>query len=227
MKLGTILRREGVLTETQLQEALAYQARHRIRLGEALLTLEFCTEAQLSKALAIQLGLPFVDLTKTPPTPAVLRNVSSYTARQLGVVPVAVHDGRMLVVAQNPHDFTLDARLRALVRQPVQLAFASKEQIDNVLERYEYYASAPADTAVRTLASHRQDEYKALQRLLRDDPQAGMERLRELIKEEISGGGRIEFNLERTAVRIYVQTPVAKLLLAMLPPHVLKLELSA
>lgn len=225
MKLGSILKREGVLTDAQLQEALAYQAEHRIRLGEALLTLELCTESELSRALAIQLGLPFVDLAKTPPTPAVLRNVSSYVARKLGIVPVTVHDGRMLVVAQNPHDFTLDARLRALVRQPVQLAFASKEQIDNVLERYEYYASAPVDTAQRTLAAHRQDEYKKLQRLLRDDQEAGVEQLRKIIKDEVTGGGRIEFTLERTAVRVHVQTPVAKLLLAVLPAHALKLEL--
>jgi hypothetical protein len=225
MKLGTILRREGVLTEEQLEEALSYRAEKRVRLGEALLTLGMCTEAQLSRALAIQLQIPFVDLAQTPPDPAALRQVSSYVARLLRVVPVSVMDGLMLVVAQDPHDFTLDKRLRDIVRQPVQLAFASREQIENVLERYEFYATARADSAHRVLAHHRQEEYKRVQQLLRDDLVAGVNRVREVIKEVVTEGGRVEFILERAAVRVMVVTAVSKLTLAILPSHALKLDL--
>src|SRR5438105_4411724 len=59
--IGAILRRQTELSETQLEEALAEQARQprkeANRLGEMLVRLRYVTEEQVIQALATQLGL--------------------------------------------------------------------------------------------------------------------------------------------------------------------------
>ncbi|MCC2668534.1 MAG: hypothetical protein K0Q72_1005 [Armatimonadetes bacterium] len=136
-QLGSILLRLGVITQEQLDLALAHHKANQMRLGEALLTLGFCRDAEITRALAEQLGLPFVDLEETPPSREAMREVSWILARQLGVVPVEKKHGRLVVVARNPLDFSIDAALRQAVGMPVTIVSGVESQITRILDRYD------------------------------------------------------------------------------------------
>jgi len=136
-QLGSILLRRGIVSEAELNLALAYQQQHGVRLGEALLIQGCCTEVQVGRALADQLGMPFVDLVETPPTREALRELSGGTARKLGVVPAYIKDGTLVVVARNAFDFTIDAALRKAVPMPVSLVCGLESQIERILRQYD------------------------------------------------------------------------------------------
>lgn len=137
LQLGAILRRYGIISEAELNLALAHQHEHRVRLGEALLSLGFCTEAHIARALADQLGMPFVDLEQNPPNKEALRLVSRLLAQKLSIVPIEKRDGRLIVVARNPLDFAIDSALRQAVGMPVTIVCGVDSQIQQVLEVYD------------------------------------------------------------------------------------------
>jgi len=61
-RLGEILHAHGSIDAAQLQAALTYQRTTSRPLGEALVQLRLCSEAQVLAALAAQAGLPPIDL---------------------------------------------------------------------------------------------------------------------------------------------------------------------
>ena len=69
IRLGDLLIQVGLITEEQLQEALALQKTSRDRLGKVLIDNGFITEAQLIEALRMQLGIDFIDLSKVTISP--------------------------------------------------------------------------------------------------------------------------------------------------------------
>ena len=136
-QLGSILLRQGAITQDQLNQALAHHKAQGVRLGESLLTLDCCRDADIARALAEQLDLPFVDLEETPPSREVMRELSGALARKLGVVPAEKQNGRLVVVARNPLDFTIDATLRQALGMPVTVVSGVDSQITRILEHYD------------------------------------------------------------------------------------------
>ena len=63
-KLGEILVEEGLLKETQIQEALRRQQESGGLLGEVLVKLEYVSEIDIARAIAKQFGLPYIDAAK-------------------------------------------------------------------------------------------------------------------------------------------------------------------
>ena len=62
VQLGQLLLQNRLITEVQLLQGLHYHKTHGIRLGEALLKLEFITERALKTILAQQLGIKMMPI---------------------------------------------------------------------------------------------------------------------------------------------------------------------
>ncbi|HOY09835.1 MAG TPA: hypothetical protein PLB05_07145, partial [Candidatus Omnitrophota bacterium] len=58
-KIGEILLQQKLITEDQLQDAIAMQKRDGGRVGENLIKLGYLTEEDIVSALAAQLDLPY------------------------------------------------------------------------------------------------------------------------------------------------------------------------
>ena len=127
IKLGELLVKANVLSESQLKTALAEHSKWGGRLGEILVRMNLLTEDILVKALSKQLGLPAVNLDSIQGIPPhVKAKVPAALARELGVVPVQLRDdGKTLVIAmaepQNV-DATDSIRARSGCRVVPQLA---------------------------------------------------------------------------------------------------------
>ena len=84
-KIGECLIQAGLISETDLQIALAEHKRTGDRLGAVLVRMNLATEKQIAKALAHQLGFAYVNLAENPPdAPAVVK--SSATPMTLATV---------------------------------------------------------------------------------------------------------------------------------------------
>ena len=86
-RLGDMLIELGLLTNDQLKQALEFQAKEKDRLGTTLVKHNFITEHQLIDALRMQLGIDYIDLTKTDITPEMSSYVPKNLAKKMNIVP--------------------------------------------------------------------------------------------------------------------------------------------
>lgn len=221
-QLGSLLLRSGIISESQLEQALTHQKFQRIRLGEALLTLGFCSDAHIARALADQLGMPFVDLEETPPAREILRQFPTNLARKLGVVPVEKKDGALVVVARNPLDFSVDSTLRKELGVPVIIVGGVESQIQRVLEQWERLlmgAQTPPDVNHLPLLSSRLGERADVQDVKRfQEGATPPSRVGAIISAYLdSGAGSLELVFSHNTLRIMTTTPGNPECLAELP----------
>ncbi|MEM6329909.1 MAG: ATPase, T2SS/T4P/T4SS family [Planctomycetota bacterium] len=97
-RLGDILVRQNLITQNQLESALAAQGDERGMLGQILLRRGLITLQQLGEALAQQYSVPYLDLVPQAVNPQITRLLPEQLARSRSCVPVGVH-GRDLQLA--------------------------------------------------------------------------------------------------------------------------------
>lgn len=136
IRLGDLLVKAGVVSESQLKTALQEQAQWGGKLGDTLVRMRYLTEDVFVRALSKQLRLERADLSRTIPLEA-LAKVPAALAEEYEVVPVALADGgRTLVVATaDPLNITVLDALRAVTRMRVTAQVAGASQIRAALAR--------------------------------------------------------------------------------------------
>jgi hypothetical protein len=139
IRLGDLLIKAKVITDTQLKSALAEQAKWGGRLGEILVRMNTVTEDMLVKALSKQLNLPAVNLDSIESVPAHVRGkVSIDIARDLVALPLQLRDeGRTLVVAMaEPQNVKQLDTLRAISRCRIMPQVAGRQAIARAFTRF-------------------------------------------------------------------------------------------
>jgi type IV pilus assembly protein PilB len=134
--LGSLLLRDGLVTELELETALAQQRLSSTRrLGEILIQRGAVTETQVARALAEQHELPFVDLAEHELDLAAAARLPIAFAREYRVLPVShlPGGGSLLVVTADPARAIQSDELRAALDCPFQLAVGAAEEIDAAL----------------------------------------------------------------------------------------------
>jgi len=114
-RFGDILIDGGLITATQLQQALDYGREREIKLGEALLSLGFVTELAVAKTLSKQLVIPYVDLNNVVIDPAISNTIPESMARQFKLIAIGTRPGEILVAFADPLNiFAIDEISRHL-----------------------------------------------------------------------------------------------------------------
>jgi type II secretory ATPase GspE/PulE/Tfp pilus assembly ATPase PilB-like protein len=134
--LGSLLLRDGLVTELELETALAQQRLSSTRrLGEILIQRGAVTETQVARALAEQHELPFVDLAEHELDLSAAARLPIAFAREYRVLPVSFlpGGGSLLVVTADPARAVQSDELRAALDCPFQLAVGAAEEIDAAL----------------------------------------------------------------------------------------------
>jgi type IV pilus assembly protein PilB len=88
MRIGELLISRGLLTDADLDHALAEQSLSGRRLGAEIIALGLITERQLIEVLADQLHLPVADLRSKTPEPDAVHRMPEEVARRLEAVPL-------------------------------------------------------------------------------------------------------------------------------------------
>ncbi|MBP1626232.1 MAG: tapB [Holophagaceae bacterium] len=104
-KLGEMLLEAGLLTTSQLQEALRHQRFAGGRMGSNLVGLGFISEEVLMDFLAQKTGVPRVELRALDVPVAVLERIPHRLAEQMVILPIAFKEPKSLVLAMaDPSD---------------------------------------------------------------------------------------------------------------------------
>ncbi len=120
--LGQILLESGAVAQGALEDARAERDRSGRRLGDVLLRRGMVDEVQVARALAAQLGIPFLPAPLRP-EPRAIAKIEAHVARSRGVLPLALKGRRLTVAMADALDVdTLD-----------DLRFRSGCQVDPVV----------------------------------------------------------------------------------------------
>ncbi len=104
-RLGDMLIQQGVISQQQLQQALAKQKEEHKRLGEVLVGDGFITESQLIETLRIQLGIDYIDLSKIDIDPSMSRLIPGHGAKKYSIVPVRTSKDTLFLAMEDPLNF--------------------------------------------------------------------------------------------------------------------------
>ncbi|MBW8905989.1 MAG: type II/IV secretion system protein [Betaproteobacteria bacterium] len=102
-KLGETLVELGFLTQAELEEALAIEARDRsVPLGQILADTGVVDIEIVHSVMAKKLGIPVVDLGKFRPAPEALKRLPAAMANRYRVVPLAEAENGLVIAIDDP-----------------------------------------------------------------------------------------------------------------------------
>lgn len=139
IRLGDLLVKAKVVSESQLKAALAEQQKWGGRLGEILVRMNLVTEDMLVKALSKQLNVQAVNLEAVQSVPAHVRaKVPADIARDLVALPLQLRDeNKTLIVAMaEPQNLKHLDTLRSVSRCKVVPQIAGRQQIARAFSRF-------------------------------------------------------------------------------------------
>jgi len=106
-KIGECLIQAGLITEDDLRNALAEHKRTGERVGVVLVRMNLATEKQIAKALAFQLGFPYINLAENPPDPSAVILIPKEVALKRICVAVRLEKNLLTVGMSDPLLFSL------------------------------------------------------------------------------------------------------------------------
>ncbi|MFW5926714.1 MAG: GspE/PulE family protein [Wenzhouxiangella sp.] len=145
IRLGDLLVQHKIISEHQLEEALAEQKRSGHKLGRVLVQLGYVDEGKLLDFLGRQLDIPVIDLKHFQFRPQTVRLLPETHARRYRAI-VLSEDGEELTVGMaDPTDiFAYDA-LSRMLKRPIRIALVRESDllhtIDIVYRRTEEISS--------------------------------------------------------------------------------------
>lgn len=149
-KIGEILVGWGLVTEDALADALKYGMENGRRIGESLIELELCKEDDVTKALATQFGLEYIDLDKNIIPHSALELIPFDLVKRHMVLPVEREGERLKVVITDPLDLeTLDL-LRFRLNTEIVPVLAPSSKVRDYINRF---VDTTGDELSRTMKS--------------------------------------------------------------------------
>ena len=151
IRIGDELLRRGLLSEAQLQVALAEQRRVHRPLGEILVSLGFVQAIETARLLSEQLGLPLVRPDEIEPEAMVLAALDPKLVREARAFPIAIEGGLLRVAMVDPTDPKAVGAVRAAFPYSLSIVMVTASDLDVLLRRY---ASGVATNEVAEILAH-------------------------------------------------------------------------
>ena len=139
VRIGQILKAQGLIDESQLLRALQDQRAWGGRIGQALLRLHLVSEEQLLVSVSRQLGIPAVRIGAWLVAPRVLRLLPEKFIRRHRVLPLDVISvrrvDRLVVAFPAPDDLLLVDEVAFAAGMVIEPALAGEEDLDRAIAR--------------------------------------------------------------------------------------------
>ncbi len=134
-RIGDILQKEGIISESQLKEALKNKKSDE-RLGETLVRLQMSTEMQILKALEASSGVQRISLANFTIDGYVLSLVEEAFCRRNNVIPLRIEGNKLMFATFDPLDFAVVEELRMITGYQPKAYSAPKNDIITQIEKY-------------------------------------------------------------------------------------------
>jgi type IV pilus assembly protein PilB len=204
-RLGNKLLRKQLITEAQLEEAVALQEQGGEPLGKILVNLGHLSEVNLYAALAEQSQLPYISSQRDV---QVLEEVSSLMLRSDAVkflaVPIALDGNTITVACPDPKRLP---DIQALFTRPVRMAMIAPSEVETLIERTYTQKGRLGETLVQQGKVNREQLAEALKEQRKSGKSKPLgevlvelgfvnpDEVERALAKQRSGGGRLEDTL--------------------------------
>jgi MSHA biogenesis protein MshE len=136
MRLGDLLVHEKIITEQQLQQALAQQQKTGRKLGSSLIDLQFLTEDQLLQFLSQQLKVDLLDISQQQIDPKAVALLPEVHARRFRALVLEDRGSSVLLGMSDPADLSvLDQIAPMLAPKEIAIAIVRESQLISAFDR--------------------------------------------------------------------------------------------
>lgn len=157
-RLGDLLIAAGTITPEELDMGLQRQKETKERLGAGLISAGIITEAELIEALRLQLGIEYIDLSKTTIPISMAQVVPKNIAKQFQVVPVRMERDELYLAMSDPMNFYAIEEVKKAVRKKIVPMIATTEGVEHaILVLYGNEGAARAIEAMKREAPTEED----------------------------------------------------------------------
>ena len=135
-KIGEILVDAGLITNTQLEEALIISKKTGARLGRALVNTGVVTEEGIAHALAHQFNIPYVSLSGVIIEPQIIKLIPEALARRYKVIPFTKEGNAIRVAMFDPLDVFATDDLKKVSGCQILSSVATELDIQRAIDQY-------------------------------------------------------------------------------------------
>jgi MSHA biogenesis protein MshE len=129
LRLGELLVEKAIITEEQLQQALAEQKRTGRKLGRVLTDLDLVREEKLHEVLAQSLQIPFIDVRQLTLDRTSVRLLPEVHARRFRALVLQSDARGLLIGMADPTDLMAYDELSNRLKQPLRLALVKEADL--------------------------------------------------------------------------------------------------
>jgi type IV pilus assembly protein PilB len=142
-QLGEILYRKGYIDKESLIEAIKSSKKNNQRLGQTLIDLGLVSEENVTRALAKQFGIEYVDLDPKAIPENVMKLVPEELMKRHKIVPISLNNGKLKLAITDPLDldtldlvrFRLNCELDCCLACPSKINGIVNKQSDQLKEQ--------------------------------------------------------------------------------------------
>jgi type IV pilus assembly protein PilB len=205
-KLGEILTEWGIISQKEVTKALDHAKAKNLRIGEALVDLKLCSEANVFKALAQQHNMEYVELDRNSVAPNAGALVPEDLMRKYLILPLGMENGRLRIAVHDPLDLEMLDVLRYRLNKQIRTSLAPRGRIKSIQDSL--FNSTAANTIDKTIDSTLKSLDRTIDRSLDKSLDKSVDRS---IDKSIDLG-----NMSEDAAADPTQAPIIKLVQAMI-----------
>ena len=131
-----ILLRRSLVSPDQVTEAEQYSRSNDVALGDALISLNYVTASDVSRAMAEYHNLDFINLDEVKIPEDIIELVPETIARENATLPLSLEGDALKVLLTDPLDVETIEKLRFILNRQIQIALAPRENILEAINRY-------------------------------------------------------------------------------------------
>src|SRR5579871_6891882 len=133
--LGDQMISDGLIKETQLQQALDYQKQRGTLLGQALVSLGAVSASVMGQYLEKATGFPYIELADSSIDIELARSLPESLIRRKLLLPFAERDGAVHVALADPLDLAVIDELRGRLNRRIVAYQALESDIQDAITR--------------------------------------------------------------------------------------------
>lgn len=131
-----ILVKQKHITREQMNEAIAFADQRGLSMRDAVVQMKLIDQEVATQALAMELGLSYVDLEDLSPEFAVMTAIPQQLCRRNSILPLFVDGGRLLVACCDDLPYELEEELQLRMGVPLRRVLASPRSIKDSIGKY-------------------------------------------------------------------------------------------
>ncbi|MFH0876724.1 MAG: ATPase, T2SS/T4P/T4SS family [Candidatus Omnitrophota bacterium] len=134
--LGQVLIEQGLISKTQLEQALEEKSKSGESLRKVLIKLGFVRSEAINEFFEEEIGILRISLKERKIESKILKMVPEEMCRKVQVIPIAFVDGILTLGMVNPLDIVTIDRIRALLKCEVEPVLVLEKDLHDFFNRF-------------------------------------------------------------------------------------------